>query len=72
MTSRSHGGSADLLEPQTIELMHHRRLVTDDARGVDEPLDEYDIETNYGNKVNAKYYMHMFDRSKGQSKQRDQ
>jgi len=40
LTDRSQGGSS--LQPGSIEIMVHRRTVADDARGVDEPIDETD------------------------------
>ena len=36
--------------------MHHRRMVMDDVRGVEEALNERD-ETGYGIRVNARYYL---------------
>ena len=41
MNDRSQGGS--VIEDGTIELTHHRRLLVDDDRGVDEPLNEIDL-----------------------------
>jgi hypothetical protein len=47
---------ADVDQKATIELIHHRRMIQDDIRGVEEPLNERD-ETQYGIKVNARYYL---------------
>ena len=44
MNDRAQGGSS--LQPGTIELMQNRRLFFDDNRGVDEPLNEVDPQTN--------------------------
>ncbi|KAF4674350.1 hypothetical protein FOL47_009372 [Perkinsus chesapeaki] len=38
ITDRAHGGAS--LLPGQMEIMVHRRCLNDDARGVDEPLDE--------------------------------
>jgi hypothetical protein len=59
MNERSQGGSAGLVNG-TIELVHNRRLLHDDNKGVIEPLNETDAE-GFGLKVNSKYYLHMFD-----------
>ena len=42
MVERSTGGSAHLKAPGNIEIMHSRRLIKDDDRGVEEPLNETD------------------------------
>jgi hypothetical protein len=44
-------------------------LIQDDIRGVEEPLNEIDLDGN-GIRVNARYYMHIFDRKLGTSKQK--
>lgn len=49
--------------------MQHRRLLQDDLRGLNEPLNEVDSNGN-GISVTAKYYMQILDRFKGISKQR--
>jgi hypothetical protein len=67
MTTRSHGGSS-IMEGQ-IELMHHRRLYCDDARGVDEPLNETDVYGN-GLRVTTTYYLHLFNTKNETSQQR--
>ena len=57
----------------TIELMQHRRLLRDDTLGVQENLNETDILDMKGIKVNARYYMQIFDYTRpGQSRQREQ
>lgn len=68
MNDRPQGGSADL-QKATIELMHHRRLLKDDKNGVEEYLNETDQGDN-GIRVSARYYMQIFDWTKGGSKQR--
>ena len=54
MNDRSQGGS--VIEAGAIELMQNRRLLFDDNRGVEEPLNEKDI-LGRGIEVNAKYYI---------------
>ena len=46
-------------------------MAEDDNKGVIEPLNETDSQGN-GLKVNAKYYMQIFDYKKGKSLQRHQ
>ena len=70
LNDRPQGGSADLTLENTIELMQHRRVLDVDNKGVGEALNETDIHDDKGIQVNAKYYMHIFDRSKGESLQR--
>lgn len=55
LTDRSQAGSAALTTGQ-IELIHNRRLIFDDDRGVEEPLNETDRLGN-GMQVNSKYYL---------------
>lgn len=50
--------------------MHHRRLARDDKLGLDEQLNETDYKGN-GLRVSARYYMQIFDWTRGGSKQRD-
>ena len=54
MNDRSQGGS--VIEAGAIELMQNRRLLFDDNRGVEEPLNETDF-LGRGIEVNAKYYV---------------
>jgi hypothetical protein len=61
MNERSQGGSAGLVNG-TIELVHNRRLLHDDNKGVIEPLNETD-ENGFGLKVNSRYYLQIFDSS---------
>lgn len=68
LNDRCQAGAADI-DKSTIELIQNRRLIQDDIRGVEEPLNERDSK-GQGLKVNARYYMHIFDRLKGQSRQR--
>lgn len=70
LNDRCQAGAA-ALEKNTIELIQHRRLLQDDIRGVEEPLNERDSNGN-GIRVNARYLMHIFDRQKSESKQRYQ
>jgi hypothetical protein len=42
MNDRTQAGSADIDGTSTIELMQHRRLLQDDLRGLNEPLNEVD------------------------------
>ena len=67
MNDRSQGGAS--LQPGTIELMQNRRLLFDDRRGVNEPLDEVN-RWEKGIAVNAKYYVQIFDHTKTKSLQR--
>jgi len=66
MNDRAQGGSADLTEKGTIEMMQQRRLLFDDDLGIEEPLNETDSD-GFGIRVNAMYYLHIFDMSKGMS-----
>jgi hypothetical protein len=50
MNDRTQGGSS--LSNGTIELMQNRRILADDQRGINEPLDEYD---DYANMIGLKY-----------------
>ena len=68
MNDRAQGGSAELRK-STIELMHHRRLLQDDNKGVLEFLNETDPK-GAGIKVTAKYWMQIHDFKTGISKQR--
>jgi hypothetical protein len=66
LNDRTQAGTADLNEDSMIQLIQNRRLRQDDARGVDEALNERDASNN-GIKVSAKYYLQIFDRVKGKS-----
>jgi len=66
MTDRSRGGAAEVTQKSTIEIMHHRRVLEDDVKGVEEELDEQN-DKDYGIKVNGRYFMHIFDRTRGKS-----
>ena len=72
MNDRAQAGTADLTDRATIELMQHRRLLQDDLKGVQEPLNETDRSDSRPIRVNARYFMHIFDTSKGESLQRAQ
>lgn len=71
MNDRAQGGGADLSESSTIELMQHRRTLQEDGKGNHEALNETDSE-DIGIRVNARYYMQIFDTKKGKSLQRSQ
>jgi len=59
MNDRSQAGSAGLT-PGQIEFIHNRRLIVDDDRGVEEPLNETDSE-GFGLRVSAKYWVDIFE-----------
>jgi len=67
MNDRAQGGCADVATPNSIELMQHRRTLSDDEHGVNEALNERDIKDDIGFAVNAKYYMQIFNTKKGTS-----
>ena len=60
MNDRAQGGSADLTNQASIELMQNRRILFDDDLGIEEPLNETESD-GLGIRVNALYYMHIFD-----------
>jgi len=62
LNERSQAGSADLSTKSSIEIIQNRRLLYDDWRGVGEALNETD-SLGYGMKVNARYWLEIFDRS---------
>lgn len=72
MNDRPQGGSADLTDKATIELMQQRRLIDDDDKGVPEFLNETERHDRLPTRVNARYFMQIFDTQKGQSKLRKQ
>jgi len=65
MNDRTQGGAADL-QNATIELMQHRRGFGDDGKGNWEALNETDKD-DIGIRVNARYFMQIFDLKKGKS-----
>lgn len=69
MNDRAQGGSADLTEKATIELMQNRRMMWDDQKGMEEPLNEQEsiFDAEHGVHVNARYWVQIFDYKKGQS-----
>lgn len=67
MNSHSQGGSS--VQDGSIELMQNRRLLADDNKGVDEPLNETQADGR-GIAVNAKYYLTITDLTKDRSVQR--
>jgi len=66
MNDRLQGGSADLTKGN-IELMQNRVILEKDAHGLDEPLYEKESSSDYGVKVNARYYLQIHMRSETQS-----
>lgn len=60
MNDRSQAGS--VIEKGRIELMQNRRSNVDDGRGVDEPLDEVNVN-GIGITVPATYYVQYFNKS---------
>jgi lysosomal alpha-mannosidase len=54
MNDRSQGGS--VIDESKIELMQNRRLFKDDARGVDEALNETD---SFGNGITVHCVYHV-------------
>lgn len=73
MNDRAQGGAADLSSGSSIELMQHRRLTEDDNKGAVEALNETEGDNGLvGTRVDATYYMQIFDFSKQHSKQREQ
>jgi hypothetical protein len=68
MNERSQAGSAELTKGR-IEFIHNRRLLHDDSRGVGEALNETD-SNGYGIKINARYWIDVFNASTGKSEQR--
>lgn len=71
INERSTGGSADLSFAGGIELIHNRRLLKDDNRGVGEPLNETDSLGN-GMRVNSRYWLQIVDFQATESQQRQQ
>lgn len=66
MNDRPQGGSADLSDSATIELMQNRRTLWDDGLGMNQALND----TNWAlgsNKVTNRYWMQIFDQKKGAS-----
>ena len=56
MNDRTQAGAVGVDSNSTMEFIHHRRLLQDDWKCLEEALNERD-PTQYGIKVNAKYYM---------------
>lgn len=69
MNDRPQGGSADLSDSATIELMQNRRTVWDDKLGLQEPLNDTNWEMG-SNKATNRYWMQIFDHKRGASLQR--
>lgn len=69
MTEKAQGGTADLTDKATIEVMQQRRLLFDDHLGLEEPLNETDKD-GFGLRVNSIYHLQIFDTQKSTSLQR--
>lgn len=69
MNDRPQGGAADVSDNNTIELMQHRRLLADDEKGLpgSDTLNETTTDDDIGIRVNARYYMQIFDTTKSPS-----
>lgn len=52
--------------------MQNRVIIEKDAHGLDEPLNVKEPLSEYGVKVNARYYLHIHMRSETQNRQREQ
>jgi len=74
MNDRPQGGAGDVSDINTIELMQHRRLLADDDKGLpgSDTLNETTTGDDIGIRVNAKYFMQIFDTTKSPSLQRSQ
>lgn len=70
MNDRTQAGSAGNSDGNTIELMQHRRIPTVDRKSPN--LDEMNSWNDKGIKVNARYFMQIFDTKLGHSLQRQQ
>ena len=58
MNDRPQGGSADLSDKASIEIMQNRRQVTiDKTNDFDETLNETDSKTGQGHRISAQYHM---------------
>jgi hypothetical protein len=67
MNDRAQGGSADLHDSNTIELMQNRVILRDDDKGIGlEVLNETEAD-EMGLIISAKYYMQIFDYKWGSS-----
>ena len=71
MNERPQGGSAELTDKATIEILQNRRILMDDDFGIEESLNETDTD-GIGLRQSALYYLHIFDMEKGVSYQRQQ
>lgn len=69
MTEKAQGGSADLTDQATIEIMQMRRLLFDDHLGIEEMVNETDAD-GFGYRINSIYYLQIFDTQKTESLQR--
>ncbi|CAH1286605.1 unnamed protein product [Diabrotica balteata] len=62
LTDRSQGGTS--LETNQIELMVHRRTITDDGMGVGEPLSETEFDSEIGMYARGSHYLVIGDTKK--------
>lgn len=66
LNERPQSGSADITDKATIEIIQNRRLLMDDALGIEESLNETDTD-GFGLQSTALYYLHMFEMERGVS-----
>eukprot|EP01017_Pseudomicrothorax_dubius_P048213 TRINITY_DN8740_c0_g1_i11.p1 TRINITY_DN8740_c0_g1~~TRINITY_DN8740_c0_g1_i11.p1 ORF type:complete len:253 (-),score=68.77 TRINITY_DN8740_c0_g1_i11:123-881(-) len=55
LNDRAQGGAS--LSPGQIEIMIHRRTLADDAKGVEEPLNELDLDGKSGLRQRVRHYL---------------
>lgn len=70
MNDRTQAGAADLTDKATIELMQQRRGLLDDKKGLSEALNETERIDVRPPRINANYFMQIFDYNHGKSKLR--
>lgn len=70
MNDRAQGGSADLTEKGTIELMQSRRMQYDDGKFLGEQLNETERSDQNAPRINARYYMQIFNTNTSHSEMR--
>jgi len=70
LNDRAQGGSADLGDKGTIELMQARRMLHDDGKGLGEPLNETERADWKPPRITARYYIQMFNTKSAPSKMR--
>lgn len=70
LNDRAQGGSADLTDKATIELMQARRILQGDGKGLMEPLNDTERLDWRPPHINARYYIQIFNSKTGKSKMR--